>query len=82
MVFVARERLEPATPAFSELVFPVFPTTSTVALGLPNTGKYEESAITVGDSGADNFHLDLRKTRFRKGRRREGAGIRLTSLAS
>jgi len=46
---VARDGVEPPTPAFSELVFPVFPTTSLVAVGLPNTGKYEESARTVGD---------------------------------
>ena len=48
-MMVARDGVEPPTPAFSELVFPVFPTTSMVALGLPNTGKYEESARTVGD---------------------------------
>ena len=46
---VARDRVEPPTPAFSELMFPVFPTTSMVAVGLPNTGKYEESTRTVGD---------------------------------
>jgi hypothetical protein len=46
---VARDGVEPPTPAFSELVFPVFPTTSMVAVGQPNTGKYEESARTVGD---------------------------------
>jgi hypothetical protein len=46
---VARDGVEPPTPAFSELVFPVFPTTSMVAVGLPNTGKYEESARIVGD---------------------------------
>src|ERR1700733_16300366 len=37
---VARDGVEPPTPAFSELVFPVFPTTSRVAVGLLNTGKY------------------------------------------
>jgi predicted AlkP superfamily pyrophosphatase or phosphodiesterase len=35
-------------PAFSELSHPVFPTTSMVAVGLLNTGKYEENAGTVG----------------------------------
>jgi hypothetical protein len=35
--------------AFSELIFPVFPTTSTVAVGLPNTGKYEQDRRIVGD---------------------------------
>jgi hypothetical protein len=38
---VARDGVEPPTPAFSELTFPVFPTTLKVAMGLPNTGKYE-----------------------------------------
>jgi hypothetical protein len=38
---VARDGVEPPTPAFSELTFPVFVTTSMVAGGLPNTGKYE-----------------------------------------
>jgi hypothetical protein len=37
---VARDGVEPPTPAFSELIFPVFPTTSKVAVGLLNTGKY------------------------------------------
>jgi hypothetical protein len=37
------------TLCFSELSHPVFPTTSMVAVGLPNTGKYEENASTVGD---------------------------------
>jgi len=35
----ARDGVEQPTPPFSELTFPVFPTTSRVALGLPNTGK-------------------------------------------
>jgi hypothetical protein len=39
---VARDGIEPSTPAFSELVFPVFPITSRVAVGLLNTGKYEQ----------------------------------------
>jgi predicted AlkP superfamily pyrophosphatase or phosphodiesterase len=30
-------------------MFPVFPTTSRVAVELLNTGKYEENASTVGD---------------------------------
>ena len=47
---VARERVELPTPAFSELTHPVFPTTSMVAVGLPNTGKYGDNATTVGDS--------------------------------
>jgi hypothetical protein len=31
---------ELATSGFSELGFPVFPTTSTVAVGLPSAGKF------------------------------------------
>src|ERR1700730_14899169 len=46
---VAREGVEPPTPAFSELAFPVFPTTSMEPGKLPNSGKYEKSARTVGD---------------------------------
>jgi hypothetical protein len=46
---VARDGVEPPTPAFSELVFPVFPTTSRVAVGLLNTGKYEKNERIVGD---------------------------------
>jgi hypothetical protein len=38
-----------ATSGFSELGFPVFPTTSRVAVGLPNTGKYDKDERTVGD---------------------------------
>jgi hypothetical protein len=42
--------------SLTELSFQVFPTTSEVAVGLPNTGKYrktEESwVIAVGDSEA------------------------------
>ena len=41
-MMVARDGVEPPTPAFSELIFPVFPTTSRVAVGLLNTGKYEQ----------------------------------------
>jgi hypothetical protein len=48
-MMVARDGVEPPTPAFSELTHPVFPTTSMVAVGLPNTGKYGESKRTVGD---------------------------------
>jgi hypothetical protein len=44
-----RNPFELAKSGFSELRVPVFPTTSMVAVGLPNTGKYEESARTVGD---------------------------------
>jgi len=46
---VARDGVEPPTPAFSELGFPVFPTTSRVAVGLLNTGKYGQCAWIVGD---------------------------------
>jgi hypothetical protein len=46
---VAREGVEPPTPAFSELILPVFPTTSRVAVGLPNTGKYGQDGRIVGD---------------------------------
>ncbi|MBZ5615538.1 MAG: hypothetical protein LAO23_16135 [Acidobacteriia bacterium] len=53
---VARDGVEPPTPAFSELIVPVFPTTSMVAVGLLNTGKYEKTSeswvIAVGDSKA------------------------------
>jgi hypothetical protein len=48
-MMVARDGVEPPTPAFSEFIFPVFPTTSMVAVGLPNTGKYAEEVKTVGD---------------------------------
>jgi hypothetical protein len=34
---------------FSELIVPVFPTTSMVVVGLLNTGKYEEIKWIVGD---------------------------------
>jgi hypothetical protein len=44
---VARDGVEPPTPAFSELTFPVFPTTSKVAMGLPNTGKDGQNQRTV-----------------------------------
>ena len=47
MILVAGEGVEPPTPAFSELVFPVFPTTSRVAVGLLNTGKYEKNERIV-----------------------------------
>jgi hypothetical protein len=36
---VARDGVKPPAPAFSELIFPVFPITSRVAVGLLNTGK-------------------------------------------
>jgi hypothetical protein len=48
-MMVARDGVEPPTPAFSELAFPVFPTTSKVALGLPSTGKYAQTGRIVGD---------------------------------
>jgi hypothetical protein len=48
-VMVATDGVEPPTPAFSELIFPVFPTTSMVAVGLLNTGKCEQNGRTVGD---------------------------------
>jgi predicted AlkP superfamily pyrophosphatase or phosphodiesterase len=44
-----RNPLELATLGFSELIFPVFPTTSMVAVGLLNTGKYEKNEWIVGD---------------------------------
>jgi hypothetical protein len=46
---VARDGVEPPTPAFSELYFPVYTTTSMVAVGLPNTGKYGQGAKIMGD---------------------------------
>jgi predicted AlkP superfamily pyrophosphatase or phosphodiesterase len=48
-MMLARNGVEPPTPAFSELIFPVFPTTSREAVGLLNTGKYEQLGWTVGD---------------------------------
>jgi hypothetical protein len=48
-MMVARDGVEPPTPAFSELIVSVFPTTSMVAVGLPNTGKYDKNRGTVGD---------------------------------
>jgi hypothetical protein len=48
---VAREGVEPPTPAFSELNFPVYTTTSMVAVGLPNTGKYGQDE-RMGDRRA------------------------------
>jgi predicted AlkP superfamily pyrophosphatase or phosphodiesterase len=50
-IMVARDGVEPPTPAFSELIFSVFPTTSRVVVGLLNTGKYEEHGWIVGDCG-------------------------------
>jgi hypothetical protein len=48
--FVALKFLpKPPTPAFSELRFAVFPTTSEVAVGLPNTGKDRQHRRIVGD---------------------------------
>jgi hypothetical protein len=44
-----RNPLELATLGFSELIVPVFPTTSMVAVGLLNTGKYEKNEWIVGD---------------------------------
>jgi hypothetical protein len=41
--------LEEHSAAFSELIVPVFPTTSMVAVGLLNTGKYEKNEWIVGD---------------------------------
>jgi hypothetical protein len=40
--------------AFSELIVPVIPTTSMVAVGLLNTGKYEKSKWIVGDRQGDS----------------------------
>jgi len=40
--------VEPPTPAFSELIVPVFPTTSMVAVGLLNTGKYGQHGMHRG----------------------------------
>jgi hypothetical protein len=45
----AGTELNGPTPASSELIVPVFPTTSMVAAGLPNTGKYDKNKRTVGD---------------------------------
>ena len=58
-------RVEPPTPAFSELIAPVFPTTSMVAVGLPNTGGCDKTrrpwVIVVGDpTKQEIFDLDLR----------------------
>jgi len=47
---VARDGVEPPTPAFSELGFPVFLTTSRVAVGMANAGKYGQHGWIVGDS--------------------------------
>ena len=47
---VARDGVEPPTPAFSERNFPVFPTTSMVVVGLPNTGKKETKQQSNGVS--------------------------------
>jgi predicted AlkP superfamily pyrophosphatase or phosphodiesterase len=44
-----RNPFELATSGFSELIFPVFPTTSRVAVGLLNTGKYGQHGWIVGD---------------------------------
>ncbi len=46
---VAREGVEPPTPAFSEPIVPVFPTTLRVAVGLLSTGKYGLELWSVGD---------------------------------
>ena len=48
-MMVARDGVEPPTPAFSELRFSVFPTTSKVAVGLLNTRKYGQHGWIVGD---------------------------------
>jgi hypothetical protein len=44
-----KDPLEPATSGFSELIVPVFPATSMVAVGLLNTGKYEKNEWIVSD---------------------------------
>jgi hypothetical protein len=44
-----RNPFELATSGFSELGFPVFPTTSMVAVGLLNTGRYAKDGWIVGD---------------------------------
>jgi hypothetical protein len=49
-MMVARDGVEPPTPAFSELYSPVFTTTSRVAVGRPNTGKYGHDE-RIKDSG-------------------------------
>jgi hypothetical protein len=46
---VAGDGVEPPTPAFSELVFPVFPITSMVAIGLPR--KVRARQTDVGEYG-------------------------------
>jgi hypothetical protein len=48
-IMVARDGVEPPTPAFSELGFPVFSTTSMVVEGPLNTGKHRRSKAIVGD---------------------------------
>jgi hypothetical protein len=35
----------------------VFPTTSRVAVGLPNTGKYDNDERTVGDFSVGDYHI-------------------------
>jgi hypothetical protein len=44
-----RNPRELATSGFSELVFPVFPITSMVAVGLLNAGKYGQERWIVSD---------------------------------
>jgi predicted AlkP superfamily pyrophosphatase or phosphodiesterase len=61
----ARDGVEPPAPAFSELIVPVFPTTSMVVVGLLNTGKYKKTSgswvIAVGDSEAQESSLQTCK---------------------
>jgi hypothetical protein len=52
-MMVARDGVEPPTPAFLELVFPVFPTTSMVAVGLLNTGNYGQDSWIFGSAPLD-----------------------------
>jgi hypothetical protein len=44
-----RDPFEIGNIRLSELYFPVFPTTSMVVVGLPNTGKYGQDERIVGD---------------------------------
>jgi len=47
---LARDGVEPPTPAFAELVFSSVSSNFKIALGLANTGNYQEDMRTVGDS--------------------------------
>jgi hypothetical protein len=64
-MMVARDGVEPPTPAFSELIVPVFPTTSMLSWDcqtLESTSKARGPwVIAVGDpTRQEKFDLDLR----------------------